>query len=175
MKSVGDDVIRLLLENGADPNEFERDDAPILWWAVVNDCESVVQLLVEAVAEIDLVIKACDFALNLPLFTAIGWEHVAIAKYLIDHGADVNVVDKSGHGEMYCVTPIVVRATQSENEALVRALLQSPDIKLNGTDLSQIPLIYAAKQGNLGIVRLLVENGVRINYGTVARRRMLCL
>jgi len=92
----------------------------------------------------DYFVKACEY------------EFENIIKYFIEHGADVNKVNK------YNITPLFF-ACKSGNENLVKYLIEhGADIKI--VDIhGYSPLFMACQSGNENLVKYLVEIGAYVN------------
>ncbi|KAK2036642.1 ankyrin [Colletotrichum somersetense] len=87
-----------------------------------------------------------------PLHVAAALGHVAVAKTLILHGANINSVDKSG------LTPIHYATLNSQN-AMVKLLAEhGADIDCRDSQ-GYSPLYRASETGNEGVVELLLRNG----------------
>jgi len=102
-------------------------------------------------------------------------ENESMVKYLIEHGANVNV-----EGEVYILylndydcmdyrkikvkTPLSI-ACEKENESLVKYLIEhGANVNLGcWEDEIETPLCIACRKGNVSIVRYLIEQGASIN------------
>jgi ankyrin repeat protein len=80
------DVVKSLLNQGADVNATDTDDATPLHLAAIKGNLDVVSLLLEWGAEVD----SRDWLGQTPLLKASRSGHVEISQVLIDHGANVN-------------------------------------------------------------------------------------
>jgi len=88
---------------------------------------------------------------------------VDVAQYLIDHGADVNAVPQ---GDRHPLIP--AGATPLCRAAYFNALGTMDLLIRRGADVNSPPgrasaLIYAAGQGNLAAVQMLIDHGANIN------------
>ena len=89
------DIVKYLLDNGANPNLMMEGATPLVITAMY-DCPNMAELLVNKGADIDLTISNGDTAL---IVGARERSESAVAK-LISLGADVNIKNKSGKTAM---------------------------------------------------------------------------
>jgi len=118
----------------------------LLWYAVhIGDIE-VVKLLVEAGADVDP-------ATWPPLCAAVDKDNIAIAEYLIDHGANVNKPEDWG--------PLQEAATMSNNIEMVKLLIDR-GADVNATDW---PALHTAiSRGECrDTAELLIRRGADVN------------
>lgn len=81
------EIVKLLVEKGADINQTDKDGWTALMWAVHYDRKDIVELLIEKGADINIRTKDD----RTPLILAIRDDHHDITKLLIKSGADVNM------------------------------------------------------------------------------------
>ena len=126
----------------------------------------VVELLIRHGADINRsptgqVAFELHIANQTPLLVACMRNHEAIIRYLIQSGANVNVTSERGSSPFLAIC-------QHNNAELARLLIRHGaqydvearnlyDGKING-------LIVAAESGSFDILKLLVENGLDVNY-----------
>ncbi|KAH7235451.1 hypothetical protein BKA59DRAFT_444431 [Fusarium tricinctum] len=159
----GDMVVAGLLLHCADPNSEIGYDLTPLEWASQNGYDLVVKLLLDTG-------KVAPDSQNeqgeTPLLLAARWGYDKVVEKLLDTGnVDPDTGDNSGE------TPLLV-AVFSNHAAVVKLLLEngkaSPNVKKEVTAHSWVgrtPLIYAAQNGCLEIVRLLLDSdGLDINF-----------
>ncbi|KAL3108703.1 hypothetical protein niasHT_017618 [Heterodera trifolii] len=162
------DIVDLLLEKGADPNEpvvgRENDintNMTPLYLAVFNANLPLCRVLVDRGANIDL---GTDFA-TTPLMIACKRSQMEIVSFLIENGADINL--QNGDGKTALMT-----ACSRGNVDIVRLLL-SHGANVEQTDYEgfRFALKNAASEGHLEVCRLLVEEwAADVNQQTIQER-----
>jgi ankyrin repeat protein len=142
------DVIRLLLENGANINQEGKDGQNALFVASQNGQKAAVQMLIEAGA----CVNNEDGMTPIEAVSIEG--HQGIAKMLIKAGADVNLGSEPA---LYC-------ASEGGHEDVVQTLiLAGADINLEGG--LGTALHAAANNHCTGekVVKLLIDAGADVN------------
>ncbi|KAL3075615.1 hypothetical protein niasHT_034982 [Heterodera trifolii] len=162
------DIVDLLLEKGADPNEpvvgRENDintNMTPLFVAALHAHFPLCHVLVERGANVDL---GSDFA-TTPLMMACKRSQMEIVTFLIENGADINL--QNGDGETALMT-----ACSRGNVDIVRLLL-SHGANVEQTDYTgfRFALKDAANEGHLEVCRLLVEEwAADVNQQTIIER-----
>jgi ankyrin repeat protein len=142
-------LVESLLARGADPNSLDQDGFSPLEHATWKGCLPLVNLLLENGADPNQ-----PTSLNYSyLHLAAMKNYVEIAKVLIDEGAAINattIIDTMRY------TPLDLAVTQGY-VAAVQLLLENganPTLTKDGLET----LHWAAEQGHLEIVKLLLEN-----------------
>ena len=106
-------IVKLLLENGADPNMIrDSNKTPIIFYAVYSRNEAIVRILMENNTNPNVK----DEGKNTALFCAIYFDE-KIVKLLLEYGADPNV--KNNHEW----TPMHY-AIHFDNENIMKILLE---------------------------------------------------
>jgi hypothetical protein len=88
-----------------------------------------------------------------PLFLAAGQGRVNAVRYLLDHGADVNVREKFGR------TPLMEAAYSGYPEVIKELLFRGADINVIGTDGTALDI--GINRNNSAVVELLKHYGGR--------------
>jgi ankyrin repeat protein len=146
------DVIRLLLEHGADVNAKANYNRTSLHFASELGHIEVMQLLLEKGADVNSTTADNKY----PLVEASQAGQLKAVQVLVQHGADVNV-----HGVHGC-TPLH-RASWTGRLEVIRFLLEhGADVDARDND-RRTTLHHASSHGQLEIVRLLLEHGADIN------------
>jgi ankyrin repeat protein len=145
-----DDVVRLLLKHGADPNlATANENTPLMVAAGRGDVEAL-NLLIENKTNLN----ARNGAGATALINAALSRNPEAVKLLLDHGADVNVMTKRK------LTALCEAAMQG-SEDIVKMLLDR-GAKVNvQDDRGYSPLMFAAYSETMpaGIVKLLLAKG----------------
>ena len=140
--------VKLLISKGADVNrEDEKEKTPLHYAAQTGKME-VVQLLVEAGADVNA--GKNDWP---PLCVAVENNHIAVAEYLIAHGADVNPDNDW--------TPLQEAPYSSSVEMVELLIAKGADI--NAGEGEWTALHGAAGQGRRDIAELLILKGSDVN------------
>jgi ankyrin repeat protein len=83
----GPEIVRLLVEAGADPNTRQPGGETPLHWAASSDDWHVAAALIDAGADIN----AADGSIGTPLANAVGYACWDVARLLVARGADVDL------------------------------------------------------------------------------------
>ncbi|KAI1135696.1 hypothetical protein F5Y05DRAFT_168773 [Hypoxylon sp. FL0543] len=129
------DIVSLLLEHNANPNLGGGEDAPPILAAAMRAEEDILELLVKAKAQLD-VIGGTDPSAT-PLISAAAYMPRSSLQLLLDAGADINLPDNDGD------TALIVAASRGDEEALSFLLDSGADImhsNKNGTNALQAAL-----------------------------------
>ena len=105
-------IIETLLNAGADPNVTDNEGHTALLYSVLHACPNIVKLLVDYKADPN--IHPNDYS---PLRLLAQEEDHEIVSYLLDAGANPNVLDYKGD------TPLII-ACHNGNKSVVLKLLQ---------------------------------------------------
>jgi len=155
------DVVRYLIDQGLDVNaENDNGDTP-LYWAYRQNTVDAVRMLIEAGADVN----HRNSERLTPLHGVAHSGTVPVAEVLLEHGADVNALSNWG-------TTALTDASWEKPEIVRFLILHGADV--NPQDRYQppageeprrpwSPIHAAASHGKLDIVRMLVDNGARIN------------
>lgn len=107
------DIIKLLIEQGADPNSADKNGETPLFYAIRNCCGlEIIEYLASKGAKLDVVNTN-----GLNLLNMITRDNVEIAKFLVENGADVNNKDNIG------TTPLM-SAAQNDLTNIVKYLIE---------------------------------------------------
>ena len=113
------DVVRLLLDAGADLDKADVDGETPLYWASVKDHRDVVKMLLDAGADPDLANNKDE---KTPLYQAAESGLEEVVKLLLHAGADPNKHDEEG------ITPIY-KAVQNGHMEIAKLLIKGGALK----------------------------------------------
>ncbi len=178
-------IARLLLDNGAEVNQTNKDGTTPLYITCQKGHVDMARLLLEKGAKVNQTNKygitplliAChkghvDTARLLlekgaevdqtdkydctPLWIACQKGHVDTARLLLDNGAEVNLADRNGY------TPLHV-ACEKDQVDIARLLLDNGAEVARSTKEGFTPLHAACQKGRVDAARLLLDNGADVN------------
>ena len=174
------DVIRFLVDKGADVNGKESYGLTVLMSASGSGNLKLVEYLVEQGTDINVTDNSGETA----LFDATKKGDLVIVKYLLSKGMDINAKNTHGdtvtdvaffYGNMKTVKHFIENGADQSgidiniwarlgDEDKVKSLLSSTKVEINATNGSL--LINAVRSGNLKLVKFLVEKGANIHEET---------
>lgn len=149
-------MVRWLLDHGADPNARDNYQHSVLQEAATWRATACVKLLIEAGADV----HAKDHVESQPISDASTPE---IVRLLVEAGADINYISGQGY-------TLLKSMAEQVNIDMVRALLNmGADTDAETKRYTTTPLYVAVQQDDLEIVRLLLEAGANPNAQNVDR------
>ncbi len=164
------DVVKLLLEHGADPDAEHRYDGSLLRQAAEVGDQDLVKLILEKKNENKTNEQKTRHGVAMnpksskpkpkstgALAEAAEKGNLAIVKLLVDSGVDIN--EQSGERKG---NPLMVAAAFGKIEVLTYLLEKGADIAARDSKGSTA-LLYAASAGEDGAARILLEHGAPIN------------
>ena len=152
-------MVRLLIQNGADPNKEDSTlDLP-LGVAITQEQKAIAIQLIEAGANIN---KPTGWDKTPMLSLAVAKKDEQMVRLLIQNGANATP-DWAGPGP----STLLAAAVATENESILRLLLQAgADCQVHTPDRNslneRLPLMTAIETRNLEVARLLLEFGADI-------------
>ncbi|XP_012723981.2 ankyrin repeat domain-containing protein 50 isoform X1 [Fundulus heteroclitus] len=155
-------VASLLLERGADPGHRDNDGMTPLLLAAYEGNEDVVELLLEAGADVDESAgpdgSISAAAAVTPLLASAAMGHMKTVSRLLFWGADVDAIDCEGR------TALCLAAARGSLE-VVRALLDRGLDENHKDDLGWTPLHAAACEGHRAVCAALTDQGSMARVG----------
>ncbi|KAJ5094789.1 hypothetical protein N7456_010650 [Penicillium angulare] len=154
-----DNLVKLLLECGANPATPDDENRSPIWCAAQNGHSKVVRLLI-------------DYGSNITARNSRGWTPLNIASdrghfdtvtILLESGADFSVRQDDRMSPLYC-------ASLNNHFRVAKLLIdKGADHEAQHTN-GWTPLNIAASKGYIDLVELLIQNGADINLGNIDKR-----
>ncbi|XP_061697062.1 ankyrin repeat domain-containing protein 50 [Syngnathoides biaculeatus] len=156
------EVASLLLERGANPGHRDHDGMTPLLLAAYEGHDDMVELLLDAGADVDETAGPVGDApvatAVTPLLAAATMGHMNVVSRLLFWGAAVDAIDDEGR------TALSLAAAQGSCE-VVRALLERGLDENHKDDLGWTPLHAAACEGHRAVCAVLTERGSTARVG----------
>ena len=146
------DLIRGLLQGGADVDVKQVDGMTALHWAVYHDDANMARLLMRSGADVN----AQNRYGVPPLSTAATNGNATIVRLLLDAGADPKETLEGGE------TVLMVAARTGSLEAVEALLAKDADPNVRERR-EQTALMWAAAEGHTPVVEALIEAGAEVN------------
>ena len=151
------DVVRMLLEHGADPNRpIIGGDTPLSAAAYTGQAE-VARLLLQKGAIVD---AACSDGAT-PLYIAAENDHKEVVELLLANGADVNGATPDG-------TPLLGACIEGHAAIISMLLAKGANVETPHPTTGKTPLHRAAFHGHVEAVRALLRGGARVTGRFIA-------
>lgn len=149
-------IVQLLLEHGAEVNLVKKGDDGALQYAAMYGYPEVVNLLLQAGAEVN---KKGGYGRTAWIYaaTASHGDSLKSLKYLLAAGADVHAANDAKENALW------EHITRHDNEAVADFLIQSGIDFNTNNKMGETVLHWAAFCGRVNIVKLLLEKGMDIN------------
>jgi ankyrin repeat protein len=141
------DLVRFLLDRGAQINGGLCRSQPALVWIVLGSNHAALRLLLERGAEPNEVGYGRAM---VPLHSAVQQVDIVAARLLLDHGADVNLLDTRGHVPLH----LAVDGKEAGRKDVVRLLLERGADVFAQAEHSALPIDYARKWGTEEVMEM---------------------
>jgi ankyrin repeat protein len=146
-ESTNVDIVRFLLERGAHINGGLSGSQPALVWIVSNSNHAALRLLLERGADPNEVGYGWGM---VPLHSAVQQVDIVATRLLLDHGADVNLLDTRHHVPLH----LAVDGKEAGREEVVRLLLERGADVFATAEYSALPIDYARDWGTKEVVEM---------------------
>ena len=160
------DVLRCLLENGADINASTADNCTPLMIAIENGNINAATFLIEHGANVDLKDDRGDTALHYAMSRYILYDcnaSLEVFSCLIEHGADVNGRNSSKGPSNSC-TPLMVASRNSRVDLMTLLIKHGADVNLQDEEgETALHVAVCGSDDSCEVFRCLIENGANIN------------
>ncbi len=151
MRASDVEVVKKLLENGANVNAANEDNFTALRNAALRGYSDVVGLLLAAGADTAIV----DMFGKTPIMLAVSWGYGDIVNMLLKAGASVSGVDRYGR------TPLMLSAQDGYVDIVKILLRAGANINTVG-EWGDTALTCAASKQHVKMVKFLLKNGAKI-------------
>ena len=150
-------VVRTLLQQGADANTAQADGLTGLHWAALNDNREILDLLLYAGATVKPLTRVGGYA---PLHLAARSGHADIVSALLEAGAEADGYTATGVTALHF-------AAQGNSADVIRALVEyGADLGAPDSFQSRTPLIFAASRNATEAVQALITAGADLSLQT---------
>ncbi len=153
------DIIRLLLDAGANPNLTDNKNQTALYIATVNQHEQVVEILLKGGASPN--IHTADG--SAPLLEAVYKQNKQLVEMLLSSGADPNLTNKHG-------VSALLFAAEGNNIGILTSLIDHGAKLDHKSKLGIDPLFSAVVANNLKATKIILEKGASPNTHTADGR-----
>jgi len=171
LKANNFDIIKCLVKHGTNINApCYLEKTPLTWALSKKKLDLAKKLIEDADLKTNVNVKEEDDFKQAPLYYALEGNNIELIKYLVKHGADINV-------PCYLEETPLTWALKNKKFDLAKKLIEDADLKTNvnirETDRSaqSTPLYYALENNNIEMIKYLVEKGANItlpcNYSTI--------
>ncbi|XP_059174816.1 ankyrin repeat and KH domain-containing protein 1-like [Physella acuta] len=149
------DVLRALLQAGADVNQQNNKGESALHYAAVCESTDNAKILLEFKSDINL---QNNMGMT-PLFYSLPRGHKDMIDFLIENNADVNRMDNKGN------TPLLYACSPFFNDPIeaIKILVSAKAFVNHQNHEGYTALMLAAKQTNFEIINTLHDSGANVN------------
>ena len=186
-----EDVVKLLIANGAQIDPLAKDGSTPLYLAALSHHQNIARFLLDrgAVIDVDIAVMLGDYELVNEyldrgvdanskfakgcakgisfLNKAIADKHENLVSLLVSKGAEIN--EKTGSSEFSPLHQAAIAGCKQICELLIS---RGANVNAKDTD-GQTPLHWAARVGNRDIVEILLDCGAEVNALNLSRSSAL--
>jgi ankyrin repeat protein/L-ascorbate metabolism protein UlaG (beta-lactamase superfamily) len=148
------EVIRMLLDAGAEIDDGDADNSTALHNACIRKHRDAAALLIERGADVNKRDSNCAYALS---FAASGGD-TAVVRLVLESGADLF------HRSNLGVALTHYAALRGLGDLMDRLIANGEDVNVR-TASGMTPLMYASHADNVSMVEKLLSHGARVNQG----------
>lgn len=156
---VNPEIIRSLIENGADVNAKTKREWTPLMFAASSGNAAIAKLLISHKAELEEAETHGMTALHL---AAVGM-HPEICRLLAESGADINAKSYNGDTALYLGVEAARDKVTDDTRRLIDTLLQAGADPKAANFNEWTPLMISARNGNMELSRRLIQAGSEVN------------
>ena len=149
--------VRALLRDGADVNAAQGDGMTALHWCALNGDLETMNVLLFAGATTEPLTRIGRYT---PLHLASSRGHAASVARLLEAGAKPSPVTETG------VQPIHLAAQAGDAKAVEALLARGADANALDTTHGRTPLVFAASQNRLEVMKVLISKGANTRLAT---------
>ncbi len=162
------EIVKYLLDNGADPNRLDQiGRSPLRVAASYATDTKIIDLLLENKEIID--VNECDKFGDTTLHLAAMASNVTTARHLLANGADINRRDKRG------LTPLHVAAFFAKDMDLIDLFLNDENVNLHYCDELGQNIIAYAQKNIYGLRQEIIERVKEKDGGVIKEYNLLKL
>ncbi|OQD76238.1 hypothetical protein PENANT_c134G11062 [Penicillium antarcticum] len=165
VRCQNEEVMRLLLDAGADANVLNAHGESVLFWTIKRQQPNLARMLLNRGADPNQIVR---HGLTL-LILAIMSGCLGSVAALLEQGCDVEQPDGQGHRPL-------AWAVVSDDIATARLLISyntKISVYSSGDREERSPLVWAVMMGNVDMVRLLLSQGADTEHTQLDRRAPL--
>lgn len=147
------DLVKVLIEHGADPNIADLFGETALMYAAINSCTDIVELLLSRGANVNAQTKKGETALH---WSVIGNCNCDCTTMLLKGGASTNIPTKKGKTVLHYALKYYLKKGLIEK----LQLLLKYGAPVNQSDNEgNTPMYYACKNDLIEVIKLLIDHG----------------
>lgn len=140
-------------------SQLRKAGYPLTAEGLVNAARRGKKTIVELFLQADLSVNAFNSGGDTPLTAAASANQFAIARHLIEHGADVNLATRDGNAN----SPLILAARRGHGGIVNLLLDNGADVNKTNSD-DWPPLFYAVNNNDLTMSALFIKVGAKVNY-----------